>query len=258
LFMTHISGKTLPIDTILLGPVDPQVRLELQKQTKTIENEIANMVTAAQVREIQVPAGSIDIFTPDGEKTSLSGPYSATNDSTTTPIAPTAPAPSVPTAPSTKPGAITTKPTIGERDATGRVVSGWSKQSDGTYLVRYKEEDKDRGSSSNDSSGSSSAAPTAPAPVLKGFRGRTLGSVISGASLRVHEIVRVNTPGTRLNVRSAPGTDSAILTKLNDKTQIGVRGSIERKNGVDWLPIYYADADGSKSGYVALDYVEAL
>ncbi len=68
LFMTHISGKTTPIDTILLGPVDPKVRLELQRKTTTVENQIAGFVQAATVREIQIPTGSVDIFSASGER----------------------------------------------------------------------------------------------------------------------------------------------------------------------------------------------
>jgi len=68
LFITHISGKTTPIDTILLGPVEPQVRLELQKQSKTIETEIADMLKVAEVREFLVPTGAVDIFSATGER----------------------------------------------------------------------------------------------------------------------------------------------------------------------------------------------
>lgn len=73
LFITHISGKTTPIDTILLGPVNPATRLELTKQTKTIENQIPDMIDATEVREIQVPSGTVDIFNAQGERITPSG-----------------------------------------------------------------------------------------------------------------------------------------------------------------------------------------
>lgn len=72
MFMTHISGKTTPIDTILLGPVEPQVRLELQRQTKTVENHLSGFIEAATVKEIQIPSGSVDIFNAKNERVGLS------------------------------------------------------------------------------------------------------------------------------------------------------------------------------------------
>ena len=68
MFMTHISGKTTPIDTILLGPVEPQVRLELARKTTTVENHMSGFIQAATVKEIQIPSGSVDIFNAQGER----------------------------------------------------------------------------------------------------------------------------------------------------------------------------------------------
>jgi len=87
LFITHISGKTTPIDTILLGPVSPQVRLEIVKSIKTIEQHIPGMMTGQEVREITVPNGSVDIFGVDGERVTPS-----TTATTTTAPTPSAPA----------------------------------------------------------------------------------------------------------------------------------------------------------------------
>jgi len=87
LFITHISGKTTPIDTILLGPVSPQVRLEIVKSVKTIEQHIPGMFSGQEVREITVPSGTVDIFGVDGERVTPS-----TMATTTTAPAPTAPA----------------------------------------------------------------------------------------------------------------------------------------------------------------------
>jgi hypothetical protein len=77
LMVTHISGKTTPIDTILLGPVNPQMRLELVKSSKVIESQIPGLISGQEVREIEVPNGIVDIFTPDGERASPSSVYTA-------------------------------------------------------------------------------------------------------------------------------------------------------------------------------------
>jgi hypothetical protein len=68
LVITHISNKTSPIDTILLGPVNPAMRLEIIKQTKTIEAQIPDLITTGELKEIQLPNGIVDIFSTEGEK----------------------------------------------------------------------------------------------------------------------------------------------------------------------------------------------
>lgn len=68
LVITHISNKTSPIDTILLGPVNPAMRLEIVKQTKTIEAQIPDLITTGELKEIQLPNGIVDIFSTEGEK----------------------------------------------------------------------------------------------------------------------------------------------------------------------------------------------
>ena len=85
LFITHISGKTTPIDTILLGPVSPQVRLEIVKSVKTIEQHIPGMMTGQEVREITVPNGTVDIFGVDGERVSPSTVQPTATPATTAP-----------------------------------------------------------------------------------------------------------------------------------------------------------------------------
>lgn len=68
LHITQLSGKIMPIDTILLGPVNPAVRLELAKQTKTIETNIEDLISSAAIKEFDIPAGIMDIFGTNGEK----------------------------------------------------------------------------------------------------------------------------------------------------------------------------------------------
>ena len=72
LFITHLSGKTTPIDTVLLGPITPAARLELSKRTTTVEYSIPELVKSANVKEIQIPDGSYQIFNSDGSPVSPS------------------------------------------------------------------------------------------------------------------------------------------------------------------------------------------
>lgn len=68
LIITHISGTTTPIDTIILGPVNPAMRLEIVKSTKTIEAQIPKLISTGEIKEIQLPNGIVDIFSTEGEK----------------------------------------------------------------------------------------------------------------------------------------------------------------------------------------------
>lgn len=73
LHVLQLSGKILPIDTILLGPVTPAIRLELAKSTKTVETQIDGIVSAQEIREIDIPGGAVDIFSTTGERVFQSG-----------------------------------------------------------------------------------------------------------------------------------------------------------------------------------------
>lgn len=99
LFITHMSGKTMPIDTILLGPVDPKIRMVLFKETKTIEAQIPELLSSQTVREIQLPTGVVDIFDENNERV-FSG-------SATPPATP----PATPTATPPVPPPVTSTPT---------------------------------------------------------------------------------------------------------------------------------------------------
>jgi len=90
LHILQLSGKILPIDTILLGPVTPEVRMEIARSTKTVETQLDGLISANEIRELQLPNGIVDIFTPSGERMSLDG--------TSTPVK--TPTPSTPTIPS--------------------------------------------------------------------------------------------------------------------------------------------------------------
>ena len=102
---THIlllSGKIVPIDTVLLGPVKPETRMQIQKWIHTVEAQIPELLDAKEVREIKVPVGIVDIFTPEGNRATMgteSGqittqtPAPTPAVATPTPIATPAPAP---------------------------------------------------------------------------------------------------------------------------------------------------------------------
>lgn len=235
IFITHISGKITPIDTILLGPVNPKTRLELQKQTKSIENEIKGFINAASVQEIQVPNGTVDIFGPDGERTTLS-------DVTA----------NVPTASEVKagsfegPGSSSSTPGASSAPATPRkiVTSSQAKATD--EKQRQFEENV-----------ANIPKELREGPAAVGFEGNKLGPVVEGAALRIWQTVLTDTPGTVLNVRSSAGLSAPIKTKLDNGTPVGVAGGVQQADGLVWLPIVYKTPSGLESGIVAIDFIKA-
>ena len=68
LFIQQLSGTIMPIDTLLLGPVDPVIELELLKSTKTFEVQLPEILSAEEVREIEIPDGNVDIFNKAGDR----------------------------------------------------------------------------------------------------------------------------------------------------------------------------------------------
>lgn len=74
LHMTRLSGPIQPIDTILIGPVSPATRLKLNKVIKTIEVQIPELLTGQEIMQVEIPNGSVDMFSVDGERVDLSTP----------------------------------------------------------------------------------------------------------------------------------------------------------------------------------------
>lgn len=71
LHTTRLSGPIQPIDTILLGPVSPMTRLKLSKTLTTVEAQIPGLISGQQVREIQIPSGTVDIFDATGARVDM-------------------------------------------------------------------------------------------------------------------------------------------------------------------------------------------
>jgi hypothetical protein len=84
LHVLQLSGKIMPIDTILLGPVTPAVRLELARSTKTIETQIDGILSAQEIREIDIPNGVVDIFNASGDRVFAGDVANKTTPATTT------------------------------------------------------------------------------------------------------------------------------------------------------------------------------
>ena len=235
LFITHISGKITPIDTILLGPVTPQTRLELQKQSKSIENEIQGFVSAATVNEIQVPGGTVDIFTPDGQKTTLSDVVadvpkeaSASNVASRTPT------------------------------DTGRTPTPRKEESKPVKVVTESEAKKeDERQRQFEENVANIPQNLREGPAAVGFNDKPLGAPLKGVVLLRNQTILTDTPGSVLNVRKRPGLSAEILTKLPDGTLIGAAGNVRQADGLDWLPVFVMIDGRERGAYVALDFVKA-
>ena len=69
---------------------------------------------------------------------------------------------------------------------------------------------------------------------------------------------KVNTPGSTLHVRSAPGTSTTIIDTLANGAYIKTGSPVVQKDGYSWLFVSYDSASGGKTGYVAGEYLTKL
>lgn len=74
------------------------------------------------------------------------------------------------------------------------------------------------------------------------------GELANGVEAQV-----ANTGGTGVNVRSAPSTDSEILTVYLDGTPVTIVGESVDAEGFTWWPV---SGEGVEKGYIASDYLE--
>ncbi|MBI4135072.1 MAG: SH3 domain-containing protein [Candidatus Sungbacteria bacterium] len=59
LLIRSIGGKTTPIDTILLGPVDPIVYYPKSQEVQTIQRELPKLLTAEEIAKVELPSGDL-------------------------------------------------------------------------------------------------------------------------------------------------------------------------------------------------------
>lgn len=63
---TGISGRKLPLDTVLLGQIDPVVYTPKTQDTLTIQHEIPKLLTAEEVAEVQFPSEGVKVVDKTG------------------------------------------------------------------------------------------------------------------------------------------------------------------------------------------------
>lgn len=61
LLVRSIAGKTTPLDTILLGPVDPQVYMPKTAEIQSVQIEIPKQLTAEEISKVQFPSDGLNI-----------------------------------------------------------------------------------------------------------------------------------------------------------------------------------------------------
>lgn len=61
---------------------------------------------------------------------------------------------------------------------------------------------------------------------------------------------------TTLNVRSAPGTDSSIVSRLDYGTSVTVVGETSGSDGATWYQIRFQSGNSTMTGYVRSDYIK--
>lgn len=66
LLARSVSGRTVPLDTVLLGPVDPTIYMPKSQEIQTIQTEIPKLLTAQEISEIQMPTAGVNIMDKTG------------------------------------------------------------------------------------------------------------------------------------------------------------------------------------------------
>lgn len=234
IFITHISGKISPIDTILLGPVQPKVRLEIQKTSKSIENDIQGFINATEVREIQVPSGAVDIFTPSGERTTLSGGFITESN-----------------LPASNAVINNEEQNVKSESTVAPTATPLFKGNNDAIDKSIKAEKQKRIDMGLDPVTGLPAQRPLP-PEVQGFNGGQIGGKLKGVNLYINQAITTDTPNSVLNMRSAPNPTAKVITQLPDKTKLAVGNQYLRGGGIDWLFV----KRGVKTGWVAVDYIK--
>lgn len=66
LLIRTIGGAAKPIDTILLGPIDPQIYNPKASDIQNIQYELPGLLTAEEIAQVQLPTGDLSIVDKQG------------------------------------------------------------------------------------------------------------------------------------------------------------------------------------------------
>ena len=208
------------------------------------------MLTAQEVRQIEIPSGAVDIFDTSGERVDLgvvpvvAPPVTPTPPQAEVPPVAISPTPEIPipTAPlSTLERVTAGLPVPPVSPPTVPVPTPVSTLPAEVTAVQW-------GSTPEEDSGGTVCA-------------QTCGRILLGVAFKQHQILRVNTKGSRLNLRASPGLAGVIIDKLVDGVLVRVNNSRGEKDGFMWLDIsipIQPQRTTSKAGIVAASFLETL
>lgn len=249
LFITHISGKTTPIDTVLLGPVTPQARLELTKTIKTIEQEIPGFMSAQEVHQIEVPAGAVDIFTPSGERVDLGGVLGGPTDGG---LGAGSGAP-LPGASSGTPSSGSGSSGMSEAQRKAELEKKQAELAEAQRQLAVINEAKSKGMKVTSSTDYEDAKKFLD-DINKNKPNKD-ARYLSLVGAWEGEFVYAN-PGTgNLNLREKPSTSSKIVGPIPQGTKMELREGQEVADGFTWVQVALQLGGIGRVGWVAWQYV---
>ena len=221
----RLAGNVLPIDTILLGPVEPKTRLEITRQSKSTETQISEVISAAEVREVEAPNGVTDIFSPDGERISLGGTVAVSDAGNTSGSINNS---------ATKQGTSAKEVKKTElSDERRKEIEDEIKEL--TKVAADIQKQIDEGDFDDDSnSGNRSSTSTDQEAGRKGF---------------------VNTPGSVLNVRTSPSLKGAVFFQAPHNSPVTLTGKSVNADGFTWVQANVSIPNGGGSGWIAREFV---
>ena len=217
LLARSIGGKTAPLDTILLAPVDPLVYYPTPQETQTVQFELPKLLKAEEIAEVQFPEGEIRVVDKSG--TTISGIFPQTKIEAPTPpaVAPATVAAPAPAAAVSPPSAPVAPPQAAPFGFSAPVIP-----------------------------------PQPPAPVVEppAPAGVQFPSVlVPGMTFKV-----ARTGGQGLNLRDQPSIAGRIITSMPFGSQFVFENRAGFKDGFTWYAGRSLVAN--QSGFAAAEFLE--
>ncbi len=268
-----IGGRFSPVDTILLGPIDPKTYYPTTQDVQQVQTEIPKLLTAEEVAQIEAPnigthivdkVGNVspDVFAPRAVAGAPSSPAFAY-----TPTTPGA-SPSQPIATST-PGAVYSPPVPAAAGVPYVMPSAPQPvpaiQSGGKTLIT--QEDYSEAGLATPPGAPSRAAYAAHPEAYRIFVTATPSAAPASAPagpvannplgfLTISDgfpptLYRVNTPGSVLHGRGQPNLNAFVEHTFKDRELVYVQRYAGENSGYHWYEVY----QGSISTFVSGEFL---
>jgi hypothetical protein len=275
ILIRSLSGKTTPLDTILLGPIDPTVYMPKSQEIQTVQIELPKLLTAEEIAQVQLPTGEIKLVDKSGTIVPALFPESKPAP-TPAVVSPAPAAPTAPTAPAVAPAPTPAQvPTVTPAPAPAPVAAPAPvlTEAEKAKLAEQEEIRKRLGIIQP-------APPGFPGQLQEltiGATGELTPKIVSPApapaptpaptpapapaQLKIETFTApsrgwfINTPGSCLNIRKSPGLSAEKIACHGHNQPVGPADfpaqRVRNIDGFDWVHI----SSGAGIGWVAEQFL---